>query len=304
MELKELEYVLAVAEEGSISKAAERLYMAQSSLSQFLTKYEAELEVKLFMRTATGVRLTRSGEIFTKNARQMLRQYHQMKGELSDIKELFSGRIEFGLSSFRGSYLMPRVLSRFKEQYPGIEVIIHEHDSYRLRDMLAAGNLDIALVAVNRSLTGGAHSSIMRDEVYIVARDDHPIMAYVHDSADSKHPWVDFADAAQFEFLLSNRFTVLGSVAQNLFEEVRQVPIATNTNLTAAFAASMARAGLGLALTYHTCATEKPDVKYIRIGQTGHFVELVLEYPAGGYRSRATRALDKLIHDILTENVG
>ena len=61
MELKELEYIVAVAEERSISKAADRLYLAQSSLSQFVSRYEAELGVKLFKRTSGGVRPTAAG---------------------------------------------------------------------------------------------------------------------------------------------------------------------------------------------------------------------------------------------------
>ena len=64
MELKELEYIVAVAEERSISKAADRLYLAQSSLSQFVSRYEAELGVKLFKRTSGGVRPTAAGSCF------------------------------------------------------------------------------------------------------------------------------------------------------------------------------------------------------------------------------------------------
>ena len=72
MEIKELNYLIAIAEEKSISKAAERLYMAQSSLSQFLFQYEAELGAKLFVRTARGVRPTSAGEVFIDHARQIL----------------------------------------------------------------------------------------------------------------------------------------------------------------------------------------------------------------------------------------
>lgn len=302
MELKELEYIIAIAEEGSISRAADRLYLAQSSLSQFLSKYEAELSVKLFMRTASGVRLTYSGEVFVQNARQMLRQYQQMKGELADIRQIRTGRIEFGISSFRGSYLLPRVLKRFREQYPGVEVIIHEHDSYKLRELLANGRLDMALLALNHGILAKERSAVMREEVYIVANRAHPIMACVKEGEGGPNrPWVEFSDAADFEFLLSNRNTVLGATAMDLYAACGKTPIAKNDNLTAAFAASMARAGLGLALTYRAAATPKPDVAYLSIGKEQRFVDLVLEYPAGGYRSRATKALENLIRRYLAE---
>ena len=84
MELKELEYIVTIAEEGGISKAAQKLYLAQSSLSQFLSRYESELDVKLFQRTGSGVRPTAAGEVFIRNARQMLQQFERVKTELKE----------------------------------------------------------------------------------------------------------------------------------------------------------------------------------------------------------------------------
>ncbi len=301
MELKELEYVMTIAEEGSISRAAEKLYMAQSSLSQFLSRYEAELDVKLFMRTASGVRLTRSGEIFVRNARLMLRQYHQMKGELSDIKSLISGRIEFGISSIWATHIVPKVLPKFREQYPGIDVIIHEHNTYRLQELLASGDLDMALVVVRSNLVGHTHSAIMRDEVFVAARKDHPILAKANLRPDGRG-WVDFSDAADYEFLLTQRTTMLGSTAENLYNACGKAPLAKNRELTAPVALSMAQSGLGLALTYRTCAAQDPQMVYLGIGEKGTFVNLALEYPSTDYRSRAVRALDRIIHEVLDQS--
>ena len=107
MELKELEYIVAVAEERSISKAADRLYLAQSSLSQFVSRYEAELGVKLFKRTSGGVRPTTAGELFLRNARQMLLQYHQVRQQLTDMDAPMEGRIHFGISTDGGQVEHP-----------------------------------------------------------------------------------------------------------------------------------------------------------------------------------------------------
>ena len=88
MDLKELNYIVVIADEGSISRAADKLYMAQSSLSQFLFQYEAELGAKLFVRTARGVRPTSAGEVFIDHARQILMDYHRTKNEIWDIEQL------------------------------------------------------------------------------------------------------------------------------------------------------------------------------------------------------------------------
>ena len=72
MDLRDFQYLIALAEEGSVSRAADRLYMAQSSLSQFLQQYESELGVKLFIRTTKGIRPTANGEVFIGHLRQCL----------------------------------------------------------------------------------------------------------------------------------------------------------------------------------------------------------------------------------------
>ena len=117
MEIKELNYLIAIAEEKSISKAAERLYMAQSSLSQALQLYEAELGTPIFMRTARGVRPTPAGDAFLSHARQILKQYHLAQSEAWDIENLKGGQIIFGISTFRGTYLLPPVLKKFNHNY-------------------------------------------------------------------------------------------------------------------------------------------------------------------------------------------
>ena len=81
------------------------------------------------MRTARGVRPTASGSVFLSHARQILQEYHRAKCELWDIEELKGGQINLGISTFRGTYLLPSVLKRFHEQYPNIHVEITEKDS-------------------------------------------------------------------------------------------------------------------------------------------------------------------------------
>ena len=302
MELRELEYIVAIAEAGSISKAAERLYLAQSSLSQFLSRYEAELNTRLFSRTSGGVRLTRAGEVFVRNARQMLWQYRRVKSELHDLDQPGAGRIEFGVSSFRGGYLLPKVLHQFQRKYPGVEVVIHEHDSGALMKKLAAGELDAALVAFQEDSRPPLDQFVMRDEVLLIGTRDHPVMEYVHGSKnDPGRSWVALEDTLQFEYLLSNDSTMLGSIAQRLFAGCSRQPRVVNENLTASFAAAMARQGLGLAFTYRSCLEYAPNVEYLSIGREHCYVDLVLMYPPDGYRSRAIRALEEMVRQHIVE---
>ncbi|MBQ9387333.1 MAG: LysR family transcriptional regulator [Lachnospiraceae bacterium] len=298
MDLKELEYIVAIADSGSISRAAEKLFIAQSSLSQFLTRYECDLESKLFVRTGSGVRTTPAGDIFVRNSRQILQQYSRVKAELKEADKPSCGRIIFGISSFRGSALIPPLLKRFRAEYPGVDIIIKEANTIDLRKEIAAGNLDMALVANLPGKNCDGDKFIMKDEVLLVANMAHPVMKYVHYNYPER-PWIDLMDTAYFEYLLSNKSTVLGNVADELFKKHGISPVALNRDLTAAFSAEMACCGLGLALTYASCAAFRSDVEYMRIGQEGCFVDLMLTFPPDGYRTRSIAALETMIRDFL-----
>ena len=304
MELKELEYIVAIADEGSINRAADALYMAQSSLSQFLSRYETELGTKLFFRTSGGVRPTPSGTLFLKNARSMLQQYHTVKNQLRELQAPLDGTINFGISTYRGVYLLPKVLCQFKQKAPTVDVIIHEHNSIHLQKMVSAGELDLALVAFLREQLPAGAKYVMQDEVLLVASRDHPVLQYVHaGDGGPDRPWVDLKEISHFEFLLSHRSTLLGSVAKQQFDRIGIEPKCTNQDLTAPFAAAMARRGLGLAFTYRSCIEESRDVIYMSISKERCFVDLALMYPPDGCRSRSVHALEKMIQTCIASDL-
>lgn len=298
MDFKELTYIVTIADEGSISRAAEKLYMAQSSLSQFLQQYEAELGSRLFNRTARGVRLTAAGTAFIYHARGMLQQYHRAQSELGDIESLQGGRIELGISTFRGGYLLPPVLKRFRDSYPNVHVEITELDSAMLEERIIGGYLDIGLVALPLARLKHKTDFLMRDEVVLVAHKSHPVMEFAQHAPDGRS-WVRFEDAAHFEFILGGPGTMLGRIARMEFRKRDMVPIAYNTNITAPFAAALARSGAALALTYHSCRETSSETAYLSLGPEGIFIELALAYPPDGYRSKATMALGELMHEML-----
>lgn len=304
MDLKELEYILAVAEEGSISKAADRLYLAQSSLSQYLARYEAELGVKLFRRSSGGVRTTAAGDLFLRNARQMLQQYHQVRKQLTDLDAPMEGKIHFGISTFRGAYLFPKAMRLFRNETPTVDVILHEHDSIVLQRKIAAGELDLALVAFREDQWRMQGKLLMRDEVLLVANRDHPVMEYVQDgNGGPNRPWVEISDIAHLDFLLSSRSALLGSIAQQKFEKLGVKPRYVCGTQTGSMSAALARRGVGIAFTYRSCIEESRDVIYLSIGKSRCYVNLALIYPQEGYRSRAIRAFEEALCRVLATEV-
>lgn len=299
MHLKELNYIVTLADEQSISRAADQLYMAQSSLSQFLQQYEAELGMPLFVRTSKGIRLTAAGALFVDNARTILTHYRLVQNELWDMAGLNGGSVILGISSFRGKYMLPGILKNFYEQYPNIRVDVVEKNSMALEDKLIEGSVDLAIVALPLSRMSHEVEYLKQDEIFIVARRSHPVMQFAHKREGTPYYWVDLSDTASFEYILSDYDTILGSISRQQFKKAGVKVLAHNTNITADLAASMARAGLGLAFTYHSCAEIYEDAVYLSIGEAGVFLKLALAHPYSTYQSKAALALGRVIRETL-----
>lgn len=298
MDLRDFEYLIALAEEGSVSKAADRLFMAQSSLSQFLQQYESELGVKLFLRTSKGISPTRNGEIFIGHLRRLKAEFRQAKSELYDSEGMRGGRVVLGISSFRGQQTLPRILRRFGELYPEVRVQVEEHNSMKLEELLLDGKLDVAVIALPATKLKNEAHFLKKEEIYLVAAKGHPLLADAHEIPDGPGRWVSLAAAAKHPFILSYHDTMMGSISRELFQKHRVKYEARFDTITAAMAVSMAEAGLGLAFTYASSVNPNTQVELFRIGKTGVFLDLGVALPTREYHSQAARAMEAVVREI------
>ena len=305
MELKELNYIIAIAEEKSISKASERLFMAQSSLSQFLINLEAEIHSKLFVRTSMGVRPTEAGRLMIEYAYRVVSEYHRVRDEIQDVNNLQGGRVLMGISTFRGTFLMPPVLKAFHEKYPNIHVIIIEEHSMVLEQMLKNGTIDIALIILPAKELKHDIEVVMRDEICIITNKNHHVLKFAKKSPTQSMSaipkYIDIKDAVQFEFLLSDYDTILGRESRKIFREHNLVPKVYNEKLSAFLAASMGAMGLGLAFTYYCAKNYYSNAEFLSLGEKGTLIDLGVSLAPGRYHSRATIALKETLFEVLKQ---
>lgn len=175
MDFHQLEYVIAVAEEKSISKAAKKLYISQPSLSQYIIRLEKELGVKLFDRSASSVILTFAGEQYVKSARNILNINKQLKMELSDIAGSKKGHIIIGIPNQAGRYILPLILPEFHRQFPQIEISIKEDVTMELEQMLAEGKIDIAVLNLPIQNDKLLYEPISIERIFVAAPKNHYI---------------------------------------------------------------------------------------------------------------------------------
>jgi len=177
MELRQLRYFVAVAEELHFGRAARRLHLSQPPLSQQIMALERELEVPLFLRLGRGVQLTVAGARFLEHAREVLRQASQAarvarraaRGEIGELSVGFVGSIAF-------TYL-PRVLRVFVQRYPDITLTLHEHTIAEQFEALRDGRLQVGLVRPPVSLPELEGETLLVEPFIVAMPADHPLAA-------------------------------------------------------------------------------------------------------------------------------
>lgn len=140
-----MEYIYEVYQMKSISKAAERLYISQPSLSAIIKKLEMKIGSKLFNRSTNPLTLTQSGEKYIKCVEKIMDIQNEFSNYLNDVEELKVGTINIGVSNFFAAYILPPIIAEFKALYPQIEINLIETESLRAKKLLDSGELDIII---------------------------------------------------------------------------------------------------------------------------------------------------------------
>ncbi|WP_030451860.1 LysR family transcriptional regulator [Herbidospora cretacea] len=146
MQLQQLAYFVAVAETRHFTHAAERMRVAQPSLSKQIKTLEADLGAPLFSRARGNVTLTPAGEALLPLARRMLADAETARREVAELAGLRRGRVRLGATPSLCAGLLADALARFHHDYPGVEIQVEEGGSRDLVRALARGQLDLSLI--------------------------------------------------------------------------------------------------------------------------------------------------------------
>ena len=169
MELRQLEYFVAVAEESHFTRAANRLHVAQSGLSASIRSLERELGASLFLRNTRRVELTAAGRAFLVEARRALSATDAARDAVSAVQGLLRGSLAIGSLQCLHAVHLPAVLARFLEAHPGLEVQLRHGGSTDLVDQVSAGRLDLAFVCRPPRDTDGLVVTPLASEPLVLA---------------------------------------------------------------------------------------------------------------------------------------
>ena len=211
MDTQALTAFLAVAESGSFSTAAERLFLTQPAVSKRIAQLEQQLGTRLFDRVGRRIRLTEAGEALLPRARQVLLDLEDMSRAISNLTGTVSGTLRIGTSHHIGLHRLPPVLRRFSRQYPDVKLDIHFIDSEEAWEAVLHGDLEMGVVTLPPQPDPRLHSqAVWQDPLVFMAAPEHPL---------ARLDRVTLETLTGYSAILPSPVTFTRRIVESLFEE-------------------------------------------------------------------------------------
>jgi DNA-binding transcriptional LysR family regulator len=163
VELRYLLYFATVADEQSFTRAAEKLRIAQPAISQQIRTLEEELEVKLLLRTKRSVRLTAAGQVFLREAKEILKRVEQSRTHARRAAQGATGTLSIGCFGWTASLFLPELIHAYRTRYPAVRITLDEQLPREQLEALEAGRIDVGFT---RSLPKAKASRFLQERVY------------------------------------------------------------------------------------------------------------------------------------------
>ena len=237
MEIHQLRYFVAVAEEGSFSHAAEREHVSQPSLSQQIQKLEAELNQQLFDRLPRSVVLTEAGRSLLPYARQILTAIADAGLSVAAIEQEVAGRLSVGAIPSIAVYVLPRLIGNFQRSYPKVTFELFEDITDKLAQRLEDGTLDIVLATSSDNAPTLTHYSLGKEPLVMLLPQEHRL---------ARRKTIKWSDLASEKFLLLHEIHSLSIQVRQLLAANNLKPEVVLQGAQLVTIARMVAAGLGV----------------------------------------------------------
>ena len=304
MNMKQFKYVMVLAEKGSFSRAADELNVSQPSLSQYVRRIEQDLGVILFDRAGGDVRLTDAGRVYINAGKTILDTERQMHNQFSDLSSYKTGTLTVGIAPTRCQYLMPEIVKRFSEKYPGMHLVIEERFLGNLIEDAEHGAFDMCVATLPVDENKFEYELMMQEEVILAV----PKVSAVNVSLQNKQkqdeahtfPVVDIRsiDGADYVSLTETQPT---QILMNGFCKEYELTVRTAVRcMSIETQFSMVKAGIGLALIPSSIAkyVDTDSVAFYSITQETPDRKMAVIYRKGQYLSEAALTLKEIMTSV------
>lgn len=261
MDVKHLEYIIEIAEQKNMTKSAENLFVSQSSLSQYLSKLETELETPLFNRSKNEMTLTPAGILYVESAKTVV----QIKKKLyKNIKNLSgTGRINIGITSQWGIYMITNIISEYKKAFPNIILEIVEDSVLSIKKDITSGKIDFAIMSVNTLEDLLVQYEVLRKEEVIFAVSNNHNYCLIHKNEPKEIVTSELEEIFRNDsFILSKKDSTIRNIADTIFKISNFSPDTVCELNSMAAVIRMVSKEVGVAFVPSSCAKPNKNITY------------------------------------------
>lgn len=249
MNFNQLENFLCVCEENNITKAAHKLYISQSALSQQISRLEQEVGAPLFARNGNMLHLLPGGSVLQASARRILNEYDQAINSIHSLNFVqTSSALNVAIVKPRAFLLMSYILPRFNEIYPDIQIIVNEVDRFEVEPLLLSGTADLGFcnppeyMPLKKNL-------IFNEQLLVAVPPDHPINQ-AHHEHDGRYPIIRPEELNHQPFIMQSADSSIFQYAQEFFKTYKLMPKIRTVTHVGEHIHFLTAAGLGLSFVF------------------------------------------------------
>lgn len=241
MDIRQLKYFVAVAEEGNIGRAALRLHVSQPPLTRQIQQLEEKLGTELFVRTPKGVQATTAGLFFLEGARSMIALMERTVERTQRAGQGQLGRLDVGIFGSGTLDVIPKLLQHFSRLFPDVRVVLHTMNKIEQIEALRQRRIEVGFNRLVADMPDIASELVKREELLVAIREDHPLNTQAEIGLDS------LADQSMIVFPSGSRPNFIDHVYQ-LFKADGLLPTVTQEVGDAATGVALVAGGLGVCL--------------------------------------------------------
>lgn len=238
MPYREWSYFRAIVENKSITKAANKLYISQPSLSKYLSQLEKEMKIQLIDRSSFPIKMTPAGEIYYRYILKHLELDKHFQIEMSALRSRPVEKLRIGIGNWRGTNMLPELLPFFMERYPWVDIQIIEGTTLVITDAVLNGEIDLCIISVIDKFPKLTYSLLGSERILLVGGNNHPFVKKLKEQHRQEKTLIniDIIQLKKETLLLTTKGQNFSSIIEDYFEEnhMDDVSIMRIENLTTA----------------------------------------------------------------------
>lgn len=290
MEIRQCEYMLAIAEEGSLARAADKLFLTQSALNQQLYKLEKELGAPLFTRYRNHWTPTPVGEVYLQSAREILRIQEETYNRISDLAEQWKRTITLGLTLERGMIMFTNVYADLHNRFPETVFQPVESTVEQQNLLIDAGQIDIGFQTIShRKYKHFEYRTILHEPFLLCIPRSHPL-AQRGVPTSGEYPYISLSLFRDELFTLVRKTSTMREAVDELFVQAGFTPKLLFNSVGMRTMQKLASTGQCCCVLPRYYAVPDERVVYFQLGDSAQW-ELAAVYRKDHYLSRAANAI-------------